>query len=302
MKPILNHSKILKTAADLLKENFIDFEFVVDGVDSVVCKVKTESGASLVIKVGPNADADAFVLRKLEGRNIKVPHLLGETKLQQGGRVYPLIVMTCFSGELFKDIAVAERPGYIKEILEEFNKVHSVKSPGRAGYILDVIGGKESSWKDYLLRNLTGENLEFDWKKVFSFKNVNPELVERALKQAKEKVLVLSDDIELRLIHTDINGANIFVKDGHLEGIIDWSDAKFGDPLFDLGRFRMNIRNRMDENTLQAYYEAVNLSDVEINREKIYYLINVLEYINWYVEYGWEDMVLLQMELLKEIV
>jgi len=152
------------------------------------------------------------------------------------------------------------------------------------------------------MRNLTGENPEFDWKKVLSFKNINSELVEKALVQAKEKVLALPDNTELCLIHTDINGANIFVKDGHLEGIIDWSDAKFGDPLFDLARFRMNIRNRMDKNTLCAYYEAIRLSGDELSREKIYYLINVLEYINWYVEYGWEDMVLLQMDLLKEIV
>jgi len=145
MKPILNHSEILKTAAGLLKENFVDSEFVADGVDNVVCKVKTESGKNLVIKVGLNADADAFVLRKLEGQNIKVPQPLSETKLQQDNRMYPLIIMTYFSGELFKDISIAEKPGYIKEILEEFDKVHLVKSPGGAGNVLDVVGGKNIS-------------------------------------------------------------------------------------------------------------------------------------------------------------
>jgi aminoglycoside phosphotransferase (APT) family kinase protein len=39
------------------------------------------------------------------------------------------------------------------------------------------------------------------------------------------------------LLHGDLHLRHIYAADGRLSGIIDWGDAAFGDPLFDLGRF-----------------------------------------------------------------
>jgi aminoglycoside phosphotransferase len=39
------------------------------------------------------------------------------------------------------------------------------------------------------------------------------------------------------LLHADLHPRHIYAAEGQLTGIIDWGDAAFGDPLFDLGRF-----------------------------------------------------------------
>jgi aminoglycoside phosphotransferase (APT) family kinase protein len=39
------------------------------------------------------------------------------------------------------------------------------------------------------------------------------------------------------LLHADLHPRHIYAAEGNLTGIIDWGDAGFGDPLFDLGRF-----------------------------------------------------------------
>jgi hypothetical protein len=39
------------------------------------------------------------------------------------------------------------------------------------------------------------------------------------------------------LLHADLHPRHIYAQDGKLTGIIDWGDAAFGDPLFELGRF-----------------------------------------------------------------
>jgi aminoglycoside phosphotransferase (APT) family kinase protein len=39
------------------------------------------------------------------------------------------------------------------------------------------------------------------------------------------------------LLHADLHPRHIYAAEGKLSGIIDWGDAAFGDPLFDLGRF-----------------------------------------------------------------
>ena len=36
------------------------------------------------------------------------------------------------------------------------------------------------------------------------------------------------------LVHADLHADHIFVRDGHLAGIIDWGDALCGDPDYDL--------------------------------------------------------------------
>lgn len=300
-KPIIDRDKILETAKNLIGENFVKHEVAGDGADHVVIKVKTESGKSLVIKTGPDADSDIHVLKKLQGLNLKVPQVLYDTKIQQGDVSYPLLVMTSFNGISLKEIKPKEKYLYIKSVLDEFKKFRSIKTPRRAGYVIKVDEGKDWSWKEFLLRNLNGENPEFDWKVVFQHKNIDSELLKEAMKKAQKMISTLADDIELSLIHTDVNEANIFVKDGQLEGVIDWSDAKYGDWLFDFARFRMNIRHRMDDGALKEYFSGAQLSDMENQKEKIYYLLNVLDYTNWYVVYGWDEMVAMQMDLLKEI-
>ena len=117
MKLTINHSEILDIASSLINEKFTGTEFVANGADHIVSKIKTESGRNLIVKVGPNANTDGYVLKKLEGLDIKVPRFLGEARLSQKGVAYPLVVMTCFSGSLLKDIPAEERPLYIKEII-----------------------------------------------------------------------------------------------------------------------------------------------------------------------------------------
>lgn len=300
-KLIIDEGKILESAQNLIGENFVNHEVAGHGADNVVFKVKTESGKNLVVKTGPDADSDIHVLKKLQGLNLKVPQVLYDTKIQQGDTSYPLLVITSFNGSLLKDIKPEEKYLYVKSVLDEFKKFRSVKTPGRAGYVIKVDYGKDWSWKKFLMRNLNGENAEFDWKIVFQHKDINQELLENAIEQAKKKISTIDDEVKLSLLHTDVHEANIFVKEKQLEGIVDWSDAKYGDWLFDFARFRMNIRQRMDRRALDEYYRGVDLSENEKERENIYYLLNVLDYTNWYVVYGWDDRVVVQIDLLKEI-
>ena len=300
-KPIIDENKILEAARNLIGEDFVNPEIATDGADDVGFKIKTTSGKNFVIKTGPDAATDIHVLTKLQGRNFKIPQVLHHTKIQQEDKFYPLFVMTSFGGTALKDIEPSKKYLYIKPVLDEFKKFRSIKTPARAGYVIEVDAGKDWSWKEFLMRNINGENPEFDWQVVFQHKNIDQELLKEAMKQAGEKISTLADEIELSLIHTDVNEANIFVREGQLEGVIDWSDAKYGDWVFDFARFRMNIRHRMDDAALKEYLSGIQLLDTEKQREKIYYLLNVLDYTNWYVVYGWDEMVTMQMDLLREI-
>ncbi len=48
---------------------------------------------------------------------------------------------------------------------------------------------------------------------------------------------IAQEPIKPALLHADLHPRHIYAQAGKLTGIIDWGDAAFGDPLFELGRF-----------------------------------------------------------------
>jgi aminoglycoside phosphotransferase (APT) family kinase protein len=91
------------------------------------------------------------------------------------------------------------------------------------------------------------------------------------------------DPPRLSLLHGDLNPYNVFVGNGQITGIIDWSYARFGDELFDYARLRMNPFIRASPEATAAYHALLTLSPAEQAREETYYLVNLIEYVNWYV-------------------
>ena len=303
MKPLLEPSTILETVENLIYDTVIDYTLAAQGADHVVLKLKIQNGLDLIAKAGIDASTDAYVLKKFENTNIKVPRLLAQTTMTNRGKEYPILVMTCFEGKLLKDIQVEKKFKYVKTVFEEINKVYTFKSPGRSGYVLEVTDGKDYSWKEFLLKNLNGENPEFNWDFVFQNDLVDRGLLQKALSVAREKLLDLDDQsITPVLIHTDLNENNIFTKKNDLDGIVDWSDSKYGDPLFDYARFRMNIIHRMNERALDEYWKSMVLSPKEKERENLYYLLNLIEYVNWYALDNSKEMLPIQMSLLRKIL
>lgn len=76
-------------------------------------------------------------------------------------------------------------------------------------------------------------------KKGVSF-GVSPEEILGLLKQYQAVFDKVKTPV---LVHWDMWEGNIFVKDGHISGIIDWERAMWGEPFMD-DRFRRHTRNK----------------------------------------------------------
>ena len=70
---------------------------------------------------------------------------------------------------------------------------------------------------------------------------------------------------EASLVHWDMWEGNVFVKDGHVSGIIDWERALWGEPYMD-DRFRMHNRG---ENFLKGFGQT-SFSEDELKRMRWY--------------------------------
>jgi hygromycin-B 4-O-kinase len=302
MKPLLDHKEILKVAGNLLNQKIAKQELAVEGADHIVFKAWLGDGEIVIIKTGPDAAADGYVLNLLKDTGIKVPRLLAQTQIDHQGNQYGLIVMSCFQGQMLKTIPKEENYKYIKSIIEEISKVHKITSPGMAGYVLKVAKREGWTWKHFLLRPFLGEDPYFDWEKIYKHPKINKAVIQKAIEIGKTNIHDLPEKISLNLVNTDLNQSNIFIKNNQLEGIIDWSDAVYGDPLFDFARLRMNIKHRMDEKALKEYYDTLNLSKEQKKVEEVYYLLHLLMYVAHFVDYGWDDLVGLQVKMVDEVI
>jgi aminoglycoside phosphotransferase (APT) family kinase protein len=285
MRPELDIDTLLHQATTVLGQAIHDWRQPDAGADHVVLLVTMASGERLVIKAGPEADVDAFALTHLAGRGTPVPALIAQAPLADHPEAGSLIVMTAVEGILLADIPQAPER-YLRPLIDEMRKVHEVTAMVGAGPVLEVERGSRHSWRDYLLQVLTGQNPEFRWLEIARHPEIDGDLFSRALDAAVAQAQELDFPTTLNLLHGDLNPYNVFVRGGEITGIIDWSYARYGDPLYDFARLRMNPFVRGNPSAMHEYRSLLNLSPDEARREAFYYVVNLLEYVNWYFLYG----------------
>jgi aminoglycoside phosphotransferase (APT) family kinase protein len=285
MRPEIDIDGLLQQATTELGQSLHDWRQPEAGADHVVVLFTTAGGERLVIKAGPEADVDAFVLTRLADRDVHVPRLITQAALQHNPEAGSLIVMTEAEGELLAEVKErSER--YLRPLIDETRKVHTVTTTAGAGPVLAVERGSRQSWPDYLRSMLTGQDPEFRWSEIALHPEIDDALLRKALDAAAVRAQKLSSPETLSLLHGDLNPYNVFVCDGQITGIIDWSYARYGDPLFDFARLRMTPFVRRNPAAMDEYREVLNLNPEETKREAFYYAVNLLEYVNWYFLYG----------------
>jgi hygromycin-B 4-O-kinase len=285
MRPDIALDALLQQAAAALGQSFHDWHQPDAGADHVVVLVTTALGKRLVIKAGADAAVDAFVLTRLAGRGVPVPTLKAQAPLAGHPDAGSLIVMTAVDGTLLAE--VDDHPErYLRPLIDQMRKVHTITTTAGAGPVLAVERGARQSWRDYVVSVLTGRDPEFRWGQIARHPAVDGGLLTKALNGAVVRARELTFPTTLSLLHGDLNPANIFVYDGAITGIIDWSYARYGDPLFDFARLRMNPFVRANPAAVDEYRALLNLSPHEARREAFYYVVNLLEYVNWYFLYG----------------
>lgn len=298
MLPPIDVDDLLSQAAALLRTSFREWHRPAAGADHLVVLVTTATGDRLVLKAGAGADVDAHVLSLLAGSGAKIPTLLGRAPLRAQPHAGSLIVMTAAEGTLLADV-VEQSDRYLRPLIDEMRKVHAVTTTVGAGPVLAVERGALPSWRGYLLSVLTGRDPEFRWAEIARHAEVDGHLLVKALEAAAARAQDITFPPTLSLLHGDLNPYNVFVRDGEITGIIDWSYARYGDPLFDFARLRMNPFVRSSPTALRAFRSLLDLTPEEAADETFYYRFNLLEYVNWYFLQGQLARVQEQLALIK---
>jgi aminoglycoside phosphotransferase (APT) family kinase protein len=152
----------------------------------------------------------------------------------------PLLVVEFVEGET--EFAPVDLGSYLQQMAEQLAKIHAVE------------GAPELSF-------LPEQDKGFDDRP----KLLDESLGERRIRDALESVWPLARIRDSVLVHGDYWPGNILWQDCRLVAVIDWEDARIGDPLADLGNCRLELLWVLGEAAMTEFTECYrSLTSIDI--------------------------------------
>lgn len=140
------------------------------------------------------------------------------------------------SGRFLDDLEAASLGLVMPTLLTVLDALGAVNVPGRTGFGLFNASGRApyGSWAEALLA--VGEDDTagriHGWRSRLAATPTGPEPFSHAFATLRR----LASDLpnESRVVHQDLLHENVFVAGPDITGVIDWGNALFGDPLYDV--------------------------------------------------------------------
>lgn len=253
------------------------------GMDSQVIIIKDNHENEYAVKHGEKVIGEKIIVNLLRSNNvdIPIPDLITDFKFENR----QVLVYKKISYPLLESIPTDQMYKYIPSMLDMLRNIHKVKSDN-AGYIVEKI--KYKKWKDFLLSIFIGNRPSLNWDEIAFRPSLDKDLVKLSINNVINKINA-ADLIEYNysLLHGDFNQRNLFVdpNTNQITSVIDWSEAMYGDPLFDFARVRMYIWHfQIEGQILDKYYNNVKFTPKDKEIEELYWVVRVIEYLAYYSE------------------
>lgn len=262
--------RVIKKTEKLLNTKIGEITIPKSGYDHIVFTFKTLEGKKYICKANYNAVVDALVLNKIKSQNILIP----VPKVISYSEEDKIAIFEFIEGKLLDTVQKDSVIKYLPRILEITSDIHKVKE-NLAGDFEMVYKGKGMSWKEFFSLKYKIDHPYYKWTELTQNKRFDEGLINGALQKINKSISVLAEPKEYSLLHSDIHGGNIIIDDNKVKALVDWSDANFGDPLYDFSRIRLFLINDNNQ-MLEMYHEFLNMGKEEHEIENLYYLGHVL--------------------------
>ena len=225
--------------SELLGDSGVKVQPLVGGNVAKTFRV-VAGGRSVVVRMVrgmPDAfAADAVIDRLVAGTSVPVPALL-----EVGERDGWLFAVSEFMpGQNADRLDPGPTGAIIPELIRTMSAIHRVDVSPTTGFgsIGSDGNGRHASWRDYLLTlfDTDAAGYWYDWRNRLAGSLLDWELFE----VTRSRMLALLDYCPERrwLVHGDYGFGNVLVEDGRISAVVDWSNAKFGDFMWDVAWLR----------------------------------------------------------------
>lgn len=207
-----------------------DVKMISDGEVSQAGIVETSEG-SKVIRFSRHGDEgykkDKFAYEHFRGPFVPIPEIEEIGELPNGW--YYAISATA-PGTTLDKLPIDELTATLPSMIRTMEAIHQTPPAGKGfGLILPNGDGNTRSWHGALDRSLASN---YD-NTLDSLPMFEGDLYDRFLVKIKEYYQYCPDDVR-QLIHRDFGFNNALAENGQITGVIDWADAAYGDPLYDV--------------------------------------------------------------------
>lgn len=220
-KPIVTQGEA-ETLLATLMPGAAGLEPLAEGDDSRAFAFR-RAGEALVLRLnrdGAGFDKDAFVQRRFAGPALPIPEILRVERREDG-------LVLCLSrrapGTTLQDLDDAGLEAAVAPAASVLEAIGAADLAGTGGYgRFDAAGhGAQASWQAFLHEPL-------GWTGLPAADGTTGRILDRLAALARHC------PEERRLVHGDFGSNNVLAEGGRITAVIDWSEALFGDPLYDV--------------------------------------------------------------------
>jgi hygromycin-B 4-O-kinase len=209
---------------------------------------------------------DEYAWRRFASPGLPIPRIVALGEVEGGA----FAIGERVAGRRVEELSAGERAALVPSLLGTLDAIAGADLGVTRGYgPWDGAGqGEAVSWHGYLAAVMDNKDEGYyrDWHALF-----RESFLERAVYEAVyRQMLHLAAQCpeERALIHCDLHFDNVLTAGGRVTGVIDWGNAGYGDPLYDvawLGRWNTYSRGSiLDPALLRARYGALPEYDARI--------------------------------------
>lgn len=291
-------SKVIKQIERRLNIVVVGYEYPKQGADGFVMFLYDQHGNDYAVKVGEvENDYLAYNLIIESKVNVPIPTVIDYFIIED----LQVIVSERVKYPLYNFISTSHKNAFIPDLIDRLLSLREIES-NYSGFV--SWADKKMSWEQFLAFKYSGSHPWYPWEEILKRKGVDTKLVKKSI----EKLVSIMHEFDLdtrpiSLLHTDINQRNVFVdiQKKSIASIIDWSESTFGDYLYDLSRFRLNMWHNFNKEAIDIYFDKLKLTDEEKVLEDLYFKMHVVDYINWYTESNDTKRLNMHLEYLKSV-
>ncbi len=194
--------------------------------------------------------------------DFKVNHIPLRKMIGHGDYLgFSYIITEKILGKAFDNLSKEE---FLRSIVDMMNVLYRISETdinrfSGYGWLDEEGNGKSESWEDHLSFIYKEEPGFFygNWFELFDTSFLERDRFELYYEKMKDQFRFLPDI--RKLIHSGFCGGNILFDKSKVTGVLDWQDARYGDPLYDLAYMVFWMNDEDAARSLLEYTKAFKL-------------------------------------------
>ena len=220
-------------------------------------------GVPYVVRLNATSEGfakDALAYRKFARPDLPIPEIVS---------IWPaegcfFCVSRALPGVTLQDLLADQLPAVLRPAAMAWEAIARSDLGGLSGFgLFNSEGiGKFQSWRDFLIS--IADSAHYDWASVSTF--VGRDTIAPLL---DELLRLVPQYAEVRgLVHGDFGSNNVLADGRRITGVLDWSEAAIGDPLYDVANV-LFWRTWLPCMEAQAHYFESKREDVTALRKRL---------------------------------